>query len=140
MNCSELIGRLRRECALMASLVDHLRLELELIAADDVQALEDSMPRKFKIIREIQEIRGEACVLEKEPSAEDAASLRSLQQELVGMWKEASGLNEISRDMVSKRLGEIDQAVQVFFSGLKNGYARDGKKAGISLHTLRTGA
>jgi len=117
-----------------------LRRELELISSDDVQGLEDSMPAKYRILGEIQKLRQDAAVPEVEPTAAEASRLRALQQRLVMSWREASGLNEIAKDMVTKRLKDLDRAVQSCLSALKDGYAKDGKRHGVSHHTLRTGA
>lgn len=140
MTYKDVIERLEREKDLMGELNAHLQKELELIASDDVQALEDSMPGKQKIIRSIAEIRRETEMPSSEPAPEEARRMRILQQDLVRLWKKAAGLNDISKKMVTQRLSEIDNTVQSFFSGLKEGYTREGRKSAISLHTIKTGA
>lgn len=140
MTYADVIRRLEQEKELVGRLNTHLQEELDLIASDNVQALEDSMPAKQKIIRSIADIRKETQMPSSEPTPEDALLMRSLQQDLVRRWKKATGLNEISKQMVTQRLSEIDGSVQAFFTGLKESYTRDGRKAAISLHTIRTGA
>lgn len=140
MTYTDVIERLEREKHLMGELNAHLEKELELIASDDVQALEDSMSEKQKIIRNIAEIRQENRTPSTEPTREEARRMRILQQDLVRLWKKAVGVNDISKKMVARRLSEIDGAIQSFFSGLKEGYTREGRKSAISLHTIRTGA
>ncbi len=140
MTYMDVIARLEQEKELVGRLNAHLQEELDLIASDDVLALEDSMPAKQKIIRSIADIRKETRMPASEPAPEDALRMRSLQQDLVRLWKKATGLNEISKRMVTQRLTEIDDSVQTFFTGLKESYTRDGRKAAISLHTIKTGA
>lgn len=140
MPYTEVIQRLEREKEFLELLNAHLQDELELIASDDVQALEDSMPAKQKIIRGITEIRRDSQMPSEEPGPRDAERMRSLQQDLVRLWKKATGLNDISKKMVTQRLSEIDESVQSFFTGLKESYSRDGRKAAISVHTIKTGA
>jgi hypothetical protein len=70
----------------------------------------------------------------------EARRMRKLQQELVRVLEEGLGLNEISKQMVTQRLTDIDGAVQSFFGGLKERYSKDGRKSAISLHTIKTGA
>lgn len=140
MTGAEMVERYERERDLLVLLLDRIKKELQLIAEDDVQGLEDSLPEKMKILREIQKIRADEGVLDEAPGEVLARRMRSLQQELVGLWKEASGLNDAAKRMVTGRLSEIDQTLCSFFDALKSGYARDGRKAGIPHHTLRTGA
>lgn len=140
MTYTDVIKRMEREKDLMAELNAHLQQELELIASDNVQALEDSMPLKQKIIRSIADSRQEQQMPSSEPAPEEARQMRSLQQDLVRLWKKAVGLNDIAKKMVTQRLSEIDNTVQSFFSGLKEGYTREGRKSSISLHTIKTGA
>jgi Mg2+ and Co2+ transporter CorA len=140
MTYADVIERLEREKVLVRKLNAHLQRELDFIASDDVQALEDSMPAKQKIIRTVQEIRQDSQMPSGDPNTDDAERMRSLQQDLVRLWKKATGLNEISKRMVSQRLSEIDDTVQAFFIGLKESYTREGRKSTIPIHTIRTGA
>ncbi|HPI94018.1 MAG TPA: flagellar export chaperone FlgN [Deltaproteobacteria bacterium] len=140
MTYTDMIARLEQEKELVGKLNALLQQELDLIASDEVQALEESMPAKRKVIRSIAEMRRNAQTPSSEPSPEEAKRMRILQQDLVRLWKKATGLNDISKRMVTQRLSEIDDAVQSFFTGLKESYTRDGRKAAISLHTIKTGA
>ncbi|HOS96420.1 MAG TPA: flagellar export chaperone FlgN [Deltaproteobacteria bacterium] len=140
MTYADIIKGLERERELVEELNAHLQKELDLIASGDVQVLEESMPAKQRIIKNIASNRKKADMPSHDPSPEDAKRMRKLQQELVRSWKKASGLNEISKQMVTQRLTDIDGAVQSFFGGLKERYSRDGRKSAISLHTIKTGA
>ncbi|HPC47209.1 MAG TPA: flagellar export chaperone FlgN [Deltaproteobacteria bacterium] len=140
MTCTELVEQYEQERDLLTSLIGHLKGELESIAADDVLSLEQSLPHKLRILRGIRELRERAVVLEDQPDDACATRLRSLQQDLVRLWNEARGLNDIAKHLVVQRLSGIDDALQAVFEGLKAGYSRDGRKAGIPLHTVRTGA
>lgn len=139
MSYEDMIGRLEREKELVVQLNAHLQKELDLISEGNVQMLEDSMPAKQKIIKSIAANREGSGTPSSEPGPEEARRMRSLQQDLVRLWKKASGLNDLSKQMVNQRLSEIDEEVQAFFSGLKESYSRDGKKSAISLHTIKTG-
>lgn len=140
MTYAEVIIRLEREKTLVEELNTHLEQEVRCITCGDVQALEKTMPGKQKIIRSIAENRSDDETPQSDPGPEDAGRLRSLQQDLVGLWKKATGLNDLAKSMVTQRLSEIDQQVEIFFAGMKSGYTREGKKSPIALHTIKTGA
>ena len=140
MTYADLIQRLQNERDLVERLNDHLQKELDLISAGDVQTLEESMPLKQKLIRGIAEIRGGNETPAGDPMPEEAHAMRTLQQELIGLWKKAIGLNEISKNLVNQRLFEINDQLEIYFSGLKEGYSKDGRKSSIRTHTIKTGA
>jgi len=135
-----MIGRIEREKELVERLTELLQEELEFIANQDVESLEESMPEKYRILHDIQENRREMGALEGEPNPRCAERIRLLQQELVMLWKRASGLNELSKSLVTGRLEEIGNQLEIFFSGEKNGYNRQGKKSGGFPRAINTGA
>lgn len=139
MTYTEVIERLEREKTLIEELNTHLEAELECISRGDVQSLEGTMPHKQKIIRSIAENRSDNEMPQSEPEAGLADRLRSLQQDLVRLWKKATGLNDLSKSLVNQRLSDIDQQIEMFFAGLKNSYTREGRKSSIALHTIKTG-
>ncbi|MFA5652849.1 MAG: hypothetical protein WDA72_01905, partial [Desulfomonilia bacterium] len=84
--------------------------------------------------------RRDMDTLEGEPHPRCAERIRLLQQELVMLWKRTSGLNELSKSLVTGRLEEIGNQLEIFFSGEKSGYNRQGKKAGGFPRAINTGA
>jgi hypothetical protein len=140
MTYADIIQRLQQEKELVEKLNTHMQMELELISSGDVQSLEESMPAKQKLLKSIAEVREDNEVPEGEPMPEHAKTIRGLQQDLVILWKKVSGLNDLSKQLVTQRLNEIDDQLEIFFASLKEGYSRDGKKSSIALHTIKTGA
>lgn len=141
MTYADMIQRLQKEKGLVESLNSHLEKELDLISEGDVQTLEESMPHKLKLIRGIADNRaGDEEVPEGEPLPDQAQMIRALQQELIVLWKKASGFNDISKKLVNQRLFEINDQLEIFFAGLKDGYSRDGKRSAACYHTIKTGA
>jgi hypothetical protein len=141
MTYAEMITRLEREKELIVDLNKRLEQELELIVGGDVQSLEETMPHKQKIIKNIAKNRKDNDDLPRnDPEPEDANRIRLLQQDLTGLWKKATGLNELSKSLVKQRLSDIDAQLEVFFTGMKKGYSRDGKKSSLDTHTIKTGA
>ena len=138
MTYAEVIDRLEREKVLIGELNAHLEQELECISRGDVQALEETMPHKQKIIKSIAENRNDE-IPQADPEPEDVKRMRSLQQDLMKLWRKATGLNNLSRSLVTQRLSEIEDQIEIFFAGLRNGYTRDGKKTSMGLHTIKTG-
>jgi Mg2+ and Co2+ transporter CorA len=138
MTYAEVIERLEREKVLIGELNAHLEQELECISRGDVQALEETMPHKQKIIKSIAENRNDE-IPQADPEPEDVKRVRSLQQDLMKLWRKATGLNNLSRSLVSQRLSEIEDQIEIFFAGLRSGYTRDGKKTSMGLHTIKTG-
>lgn len=139
MTYADIIRRLEKEKELVENLNVLLQTELDLISAGDVQKLEESMPAKQKILKGIADNRKDNDTPLGDPLPEQAQAMRTLQQELIGLWKKASGLNEISKNLVNQRLFEINEQLEIFFDGLKEGYSRDGKRSSGSLHTIKTG-
>jgi hypothetical protein len=140
MTYADLIQRLQQEKELVERLNAHLQRELDLITEGNVQTLEESMPAKQKILMSIADNRQGDKEPQGEPLPEQAQIIRTFRHGLVRLWKKASGLNEISKKLVNQRLFEINDQLEIFFAGLKDGYTRDGKKSAISLHTIKTGA
>jgi hypothetical protein len=138
MTYAEVIERLEREKVLIGELNAHLEQELECISRGDVQALEETMPHKQKIIKSIAENRNDE-IPQADPEPEEVKRVRSLQQDLMKLWRKATGLNNLSRSLVTQRLSEIEDQIEIFFAGLRNGYTRDGKKTSMGLHTIKTG-
>jgi len=138
MTYAEVIERLEREKVLIGELNAHLEQELECISRGDVQALEETMPHKQKIIKSIAENRNDE-IPQADPEPEDVKRVRSLQQDLMKLWRKATGLNNLSRSLVSQRLSEIEDQIEIFFAELRSGYTRDGKKTSMGLHTIKTG-
>ena len=136
---ARMIGRLEREKGLVERLTELLRKELDFISSQDVESLEGSMPEKYRILREIAENRQTADASDEQPGPEFAERIRSLQQELIVLWRKASGFNELSKSMVSARLDEIGRQLEVFFSGEECGYDRQGKKTNGLCRTVNTG-
>jgi hypothetical protein len=139
MTYAEVIERMEREKALIEDLNTHLEQELECISRGDVQALEETMPHKQKIIKAIASNRDNGEMPQSDPEPRDAESMRSLQQDLVMLWRKATGLNDLSKSLVTQRLSDIEDQIEIFFNGLKSGYTRDGKKTSMGLHTIKTG-
>ncbi len=137
---TRMIGRIEREKELVERLTELLREELEFIADQDVESLEESMPEKYRVLQDIAENRQEMGTLDCNPQPQCADRIRLLQQELVMLWKKASGLNELSKSLVTGRLDEIENQLDIFFSGEKSGYNRQGKKSGGFPRAINTGA
>ena len=138
MTYTEVIESLEREKVLIGELNAHLEQELECISHGDVQVLEETMPHKQKIIKSIAENRNDE-IPQADPEPEEVKRVRSLQQDLMKLWRKATGLNNLSRSLVTQRLSEIEDQIEIFFAGLRNGYTRDGKKTSMGLHTIKTG-
>jgi hypothetical protein len=140
MTHTDFIQRLQQEKELVERLNAHLQRELDLITEGNVQILEESMSSKQKLLKGIADNRqGDEEPME-EPWPEQEQRIRILKQDLTILWKKASGLNEISKKLVTQRLFEINDQLEIFFAGLRDGYSRDGKKSAVSLHTIKTGA
>lgn len=140
MTSSEMIERLTLEKELVAQLIRHLEKELEYITSEDIEALEESMPGKYKLLQDIASVREDVKPFSEEPEPEDADKIRRLQQVLVGLWKNASGLNEMSKKMVVSRLSEIGRQLESFFRSAKGGYDKSGKKSKAFSQIVKTGA
>jgi hypothetical protein len=140
MTSSEMIERLTLEKELVAQLIRHLEKELEYITSEDIEALEESMPDKYKLLQNIASAREDLKSYREEPGPKYADQIRCLQQDLVGLWKKASGLNELSKEMVMGRLSEIGRQLESFFCSVKGGYDRSGKKSKAFSQIVKTGA
>ena len=141
MTYPEGIERLEKEKELLEKLVIQLETEVTFISEGDVQALEESMPLKQRLIKSITELREGAEAPCSGSVPEHTKRMRGLQQELMVLWKKAAGLNDLSKRFVSQRLSEIEAQIDIFFTGLKkNGYTRDGRKSAIPSHTIKEGA
>jgi len=136
---ADMILRLEREKEMVSRLTELLRQELDLITSQDVQGLEDSMPEKHRVLKEIAENRVGSQKIAGEPDSGEKTRIRTLQQDLICLWKTASGLNDLSKAMVNGRLSEIDRQLQPFYAGIRSGYDRDGKKTGMLYRRLNTG-
>ncbi|MBN1636909.1 MAG: flagellar export chaperone FlgN [Deltaproteobacteria bacterium] len=139
MTYVEMADGLEREKRLVQALIHHLEGELNHTVSGDVAALEESMPEKQKILESIAKNRGNMQGGDEQPDSELASRIRKLQQDLVGLWKKARGLNELSQGLVSKRLVEIERQLDIFFAGPELAYDRAGNKAKKRSHTFNLG-
>ncbi len=140
MSYQQKIRCFKQEEELVRSLVNHLEKEVEFVMDGNVDALEESMPAKYAILEKIAANRKDMDEPENSaPVAEDAAVMRRLQQDLVKLWKRADGLNEISKNMVTKRLDDLDKQMEPFLSGTENGYSRQGKKTRYANSMIKGG-
>ncbi len=130
MNYSEMLEHYSRERDLVTELVAQLRTEVNYVIAGNVDALETSLPSKQKLIRAIADNRQGLELIKEEPSSEEAQQLRRLQQELIGLWKQATSLNEKSKELIGRRLDEISLQLKPFLGAdNESGYNRSGKAA-----------
>ena len=139
MTYVEMADGLEKEKRLVQALIRHLEGELNHTVSGDVAALEESMPEKQKIIGSIAKNRANMQGEDEQPDSELASRIRRLQQDLVGLWKKARGLNDLSHGLVSKRLVEIERQLDIFFTGTELGYDRTGNKAKKRSHTFNLG-
>jgi len=130
---------LEREKMLLMELIEYLEQEIQYVISGDVDALEASMPHKTKILEAIAANRVEGGSVHDIGSEGDKASLARLKQELILLWKKASGLNESSKEMVNRRLSDIELRLEPFFAGLKKGYDKSGKASKSVAHTIKSG-
>ncbi len=132
---SEMIVKFNREKELVGQLVGHLQTEVEFVMQGDVEKLEESMPVKQHLINEIIKNRAGSDM----DVPEDVAELRALQQELVGLWKKANALNEMSKDLIQQKLSDIDLQLAPFLKNLENGYDKTGQKARLYKSVIKAG-
>ncbi len=135
----DIVDALKRERDLLKELIQYLEEEIDSVISGDVETLEESMPHKKKILEAIAANREGLDLLNNSPGPEYAAEMRTLQQELVMLWKRSSGLNETSKEMVAKRLGEIQVQLEPFFMNLRMGYDKSGKVSKTLAHTIKSG-
>jgi hypothetical protein len=140
MTSSEIIERLEKEKDLIVQLTGHLEKELAYITNDDAEALEDSMPDKYKLLKTIAVNREGFESITTEQESEYAEKIQGLKRDLKGLWKKASSLNELSKSMVGSRLTEIERQMEPFFAGEKIGYTRSGRKSRAFSRIVKTGA
>ncbi len=136
---AEMIKRLETERDLVTRLTDLLREEVGFITEQNVTALEDSMPEKQLILKAIASNRQGREMTVRGPLPSEPAHVRALQQDLIRLWKSASGLNDLSKSMVRSRLSEIERELEPFLAGVKNSYNREGKKSGNMSRRVNTG-
>ncbi|HQI00314.1 MAG TPA: flagellar export chaperone FlgN [Deltaproteobacteria bacterium] len=136
---TDIVQRLKKEKELVGRLTELLQEEITFISNLDAEALENSLPEKMQVLYAIKENRQGSEMTEEDPVKQFAAQIRGLQQELIVLWKKASGLNELSKSMVTGRLTEIERQLEPFFTGTKSGYNRDGKRSRGFSRTVNTG-
>lgn len=136
---TNIVKKLEKEKELVGRLTELLQQELTFITNQDAEALENSMPEKMQVLDNIKENRQGVGMIAEDPLPQSAAQIRGLQQELIVLWKKASGLNELSKSMVTSRLDEIERQLEPFFAGTKSGYNRDGKRSKVFSRTVNTG-
>jgi hypothetical protein len=135
----DMIKRLETEKELVTRLTELLREEVAFITDQNVAALEDSMPEKQQVLHAIAHNRQGREMITRGPLPPNASRMRDLQQDLIMLWKRASGLNDLSKTMVTSRLSEIDQELEPFIAGVKDSYNRQGKKSGNISRRVNTG-
>jgi len=132
----DIIASLEDEKRLIQELIVLLEKELGYITSGDVELLEESLPDKQKILIRIADARKRIKLVE----GESLGQARKLKHELSGLWTKATGLNDLSKNLVVKRLGEIDKQLEPFFSKAEKGYNRSGKKSKVLSRTIKAGA
>ncbi len=139
MTSADMVERLTRERDLIIELNTYLEKELVYITNEDMEALEDSMPDKYRVLQNIASNREGFESNGRGSWAELADQIRGLKQELVGLWRKASGLNDLSKSMVSSRLKDIGRQMEIFFTGDGGGYTRNGTKSRTYSRIVKTG-
>lgn len=127
------------EKALLMDLIKYLEQEIELVIGGDAATLEDSMPRKTKILNAITANREGQALPQVKDSETDAAEMRALKLDLVRLWKRVNGLNETSKELVNRRLSDIELRLEPFIKSFKTGYDKSGKFSKSVIHTIRSG-
>lgn len=127
------------EKALLKDLIQHLEQEIEFVISGDAATLEESMPQKMKILNAIAANRGKYPLPQIKSSDPDAAVMRVLKLDLVRLWKRASGLNETSKELVNRRLSDIELRLEPFIQSFKTGYDKSGKVSRSVTHTIKSG-
>jgi len=140
MKSSEMKKRLEKEKELLFQLIRYLDKELTYIANQEIEPLEESMPDKYKLLRAIALNREGIETFDPAQGGTHSDEIRSLQNDLAGLWKKASGLNELSKSMVKGRLAEIEQQLEPFFAREKDGYNSSGRRSRSMSHIVKTGA
>lgn len=141
MTGSDVIERLEKEKTMIIKLNGHLKQELLHITNDDVEALEASMPAKYKLLKEIAKNREGLELFSEEQENEYAEEIQAVRKDLTILWKKASSLNELSKSMVGNRLTDIERQLEPFFKGgRRTGYTREGRKSMEFSRLVKTGA
>lgn len=140
MTSSDIIERLEKEKTMIVQLTGHLEEELIYITNDDIEAVEDSMPEKYKLLKAIADNREGFESISREQENEYADKIRGIRRDLAVLWKKASSLNELTKSMVGNRLMDIDRQLEPFFNGAKAGYTRNGRKTRTFSRLVKTGA
>ncbi|HHO75144.1 MAG TPA: hypothetical protein ENN05_01800 [Deltaproteobacteria bacterium] len=140
MTNEEMKERLEKEKELVVQLNLSLEKELAYITSQDIEPLEESMPDKYKLLRAIASNRQDIDTFDPGDEKRHADEIRALQKEIAVLWKKATGLNELSKSMVTGRLAEIEKHLEVFFAGDKAGYNRSGRKSNQKSRIVKTGA
>ena len=130
---------LDREKTLLLELIACLEQEIEYVISGDVDTLEESMPQKRKILEAIVDNRAVEKVMRTTGQGGDDNKVVKLRQELGLLWKRVNGLNETSKDMVNRRLSDIEHRLEPFFSRLHKGYDKSGKASKSVAHTIKNG-
>lgn len=137
---AEMMKCMALEKDLVEDLIPQLKLEIDLIITGDVDALEESMPAKQALLEKIAANRRTMPEPRDVPGSDEAAQMRCLQQDLVGLWKKVGGMNELSKQMIGRRLDEIRHQLGPFLARQGNGYDRAGRTATLLTHTIIPGA
>lgn len=127
------------ERALLHDLIQYLEQEIEHVVGGDVTTLEESMPRKKKILDAIAANRGRHTLPQVRTGDGEAAKMRALKLDLVRLWKKVEGLNATSQELVNQRLSDIELRLAPFIQSFKTGYDRSGKVSKSVSHTIRSG-
>jgi hypothetical protein len=133
------IEMLEQEKTLLKELIGYLEQEIAYVTNGDADTLEESMPQKRKIIEAIAANRSILRAAEDIGDRSNSVALRTLKQELAGLWKQVGGLNETSKDLVSQRLSDIERRLEPFFASLNKGYDKLGKASKSGAHTIKSG-
>ncbi|MCD6569524.1 MAG: flagellar export chaperone FlgN [Deltaproteobacteria bacterium] len=139
MTSNKVVKGLSEEKDLVLRLILLLEEELEFISNGEASKLEASMPQKQKLIDKIIANRDCITLSDKIPDREDAFTIRNLQQELIGLWKRLTGLNELSKGLVRKRLYEINEQLKPFFTRPTTGYDKSGKTSKDASNMIKVG-
>lgn len=127
------------EKALLHDLIRHLEREIEHVISGDVTMLEESMPRKEKILDAIAANRGGHTLPQVRDGEGDAAKMRDLKRELMRLWQRVDGLNETSKELINRRLSDIELRLEPFFKSFETGYDKSGRVSKSVTHTIRSG-
>ncbi len=128
------------EKRLVSELLGIMEQEVEDIIGGNVDSLEESLPRKQAIIDRIaKDRRNNRAYYNLSIRPADAPGLRTLQQELITLWRKVSGLNKISKTLVERRLREIDEQLKPFIQIKENTYTRSGMVANSSSSSTKGG-